>query len=78
VAAATDTVQTDAGPVRGTVTDEYRLFQGVPYAASTGGGRRWRPPRPVAPGGGGIGPVDYAAEHQLGFWEAAGPSPGLG
>jgi para-nitrobenzyl esterase len=47
--AATDIVRTDAGPVRGTSTDEYRLFQGVPYAASTGGGRRWRPPQPVPP-----------------------------
>ena len=40
---------TDAGPVRGTVTGEYRLFQGIPYAASTAGERRWRPPQPVAP-----------------------------
>jgi para-nitrobenzyl esterase len=47
--AATDIVETDAGPVRGTVTDEYRLFQGVPYAAATGGGLRWRPPQPVPP-----------------------------
>ena len=138
--ASTDIVQTDAGPVRGTVTDRYRLFQGIPYAATTGGEGRWRPPRPVppwreprdatrpcpicpqqralsdqllrtwagfartgdpggpglpawprfdgaqavpyvqslAPGGDGIGPVDYAAEHHLGFWEATGPSPGLG
>jgi para-nitrobenzyl esterase len=45
--AATEIVQTDAGPVRGTVTDDYRLFQGVPYAASTGGALRWRPPQPV-------------------------------
>ena len=44
--AATAVVETDAGPVRGTVTDEYRLFQGVPYAASTGGALRWRPPQP--------------------------------
>jgi para-nitrobenzyl esterase len=42
-------VQTDAGPVRGTVTDDYRLFQGIPYAASTAGGLRWRPPQPVRP-----------------------------
>jgi para-nitrobenzyl esterase len=25
-------VQTDSGPVHGTVTDDYRLFQGIPYA----------------------------------------------
>lgn len=40
-------VQTDAGPVRGTVTDDYRLFQGIPYAASTAGELRRRPPQPV-------------------------------
>ena len=40
-------VQTDFGPVRGIVTDEYRLFQGIPYASSTGGGQRWRSPGPV-------------------------------
>jgi para-nitrobenzyl esterase len=42
-------VQTDSGPVRGTVTDDYRLFQGIPYAASTAGERRWRPPQPARP-----------------------------
>ena len=42
-------VQTDAGPVRGTVTDDHRLFQGIPYAASTAGELRWRPPQPVRP-----------------------------
>jgi para-nitrobenzyl esterase len=40
-------VQTDAGPVRGTVTDDYRLFQGMPYAASTAGELRWRSPQPA-------------------------------
>src|SRR5512133_1540706 len=40
-------VQTDSGPVRGTVTGKYRLFQGIPYAASTAGDHRWRPPAPV-------------------------------
>jgi para-nitrobenzyl esterase len=40
-------VHTDAGPVRGMVTDEYRLFQGIPYAASTGGAQRWQSPKPV-------------------------------
>jgi para-nitrobenzyl esterase len=42
-------VQTDAGPVRGTVTDDHRLFQGIPYAASTAGELRWRPPQPARP-----------------------------
>jgi acetyl esterase/lipase len=40
-------VQTDSGPVRGTVTEEYRRFQGIPYAASTAGDHRWREPAPV-------------------------------
>ena len=40
-------VQTDFGPVRGIVTEEYRLFQGIPYASSTGGGQRWRSPGPA-------------------------------
>jgi para-nitrobenzyl esterase len=43
-------VQTDSGPVRGALTDGHRLFQGIPYAASTGGERRWLAPQPVPPG----------------------------
>jgi para-nitrobenzyl esterase len=42
-------VETDSGPVRGTVTDVYSLFQGIPYAASTAGAPRWRSPQPVRP-----------------------------
>ena len=42
-------VQTDAGPVRGAVTDDHRLFQAIPYAASTAGELRW--PQPVQPYG---------------------------
>jgi para-nitrobenzyl esterase len=42
-------VWTDAGPVRGTVTDTSRLFQGIPYAAPPKGELRWAPPRPVRP-----------------------------
>jgi carboxylesterase type B len=40
-------VQTDCGPVRGIVADEYGLFQGIPYAVSTAGEGRWRSPRPA-------------------------------
>ncbi len=40
-------VRTDSGPVRGIVADKYRLFQGIPYAASTAGEGRWRSPRPA-------------------------------
>jgi hypothetical protein len=31
----------------------------------------------LTPGDGGIRAVDFAAEHQLGFWEAAASSPGM-
>ena len=35
--------QTEYGPVRGTVAQDYRQFQGIPYAAPPG---RWESPRP--------------------------------
>ncbi|MBA8825078.1 para-nitrobenzyl esterase [Saccharopolyspora lacisalsi] len=41
-------VSTDEGLVRGQVHDEYRLFQGIPYAEPPVGDLRWRPPRPAA------------------------------
>ncbi|MCE9514981.1 MAG: carboxylesterase family protein, partial [Mycobacterium sp.] len=40
-------VATEAGPVRGIVADEFRLFQGIPYAAAPRGPMRWQ--LPVAP-----------------------------
>ena len=40
-------VRTDSGPVRGTVSAQYRTFQGIPFAAPPVGDLRWRPP--VAP-----------------------------
>ncbi|WP_245645293.1 carboxylesterase/lipase family protein [Pseudonocardia acaciae] len=42
-------VGTDDGPVRGTVADGYRTFQGIPYAAPPVGKLRWAPPAPVTP-----------------------------
>ena len=42
-----DVVQTDLGQVRGTVAEDYRLFQGIPYAAPPVGDLRWQPPRPA-------------------------------
>ncbi|PWV80064.1 para-nitrobenzyl esterase [Prauserella marina] len=41
-------VSTDNGPVRGTVADDHRSFQGIPYAAPPTGERRWRSPQPAA------------------------------
>ncbi|WP_432014702.1 carboxylesterase/lipase family protein [Streptomyces cucumeris] len=41
------TVKTAEGPVRGTVADGTRTFQGIPYAAPPTGERRWKKPQPV-------------------------------
>lgn len=41
--------ETDAGPVRGTLTAQHRVFQGIPYAAAPAGDLRWRAPQPVTP-----------------------------
>ncbi|OBF26175.1 carboxylesterase/lipase family protein [Mycobacterium sp. ACS4331] len=42
-------VHTLTGPVRGLVAADYRLFQGIPYAAPPTGGLRWAPPQPPQP-----------------------------
>lgn len=39
-------------PVRGTVAEDHRSFQGIPYAAPPVGELRWRSPRPAAGWGG--------------------------
>jgi len=41
-------VHTDAGWVRGTSEQGYRLYQGIPYAAPPVGDLRWRSPLPAA------------------------------
>ncbi|MBV8863144.1 MAG: carboxylesterase family protein [Mycobacterium sp.] len=41
-------VRTSMGPLRGLVAADYRLFQGIPYAAPPVGSLRWQPPRPAA------------------------------
>jgi para-nitrobenzyl esterase len=42
-------VRTTSGKIRGLYKGAVREFLGVPYAASTAGAQRWRPPRPHAP-----------------------------
>jgi para-nitrobenzyl esterase len=42
-------VRTSAGLIRGQVAADYRLFQGIPYAAPPLGPLRWQPPQPAAP-----------------------------
>ena len=44
-----DLVHTDLGPVRGAVHEDFRLFQGIPFAAPPVGQLRWRPPQPAQP-----------------------------
>lgn len=41
-----DQVALDAGRVRGSATERYRTFEGIPYAAPPTGERRWQSPRP--------------------------------
>lgn len=41
-------VRTSVGSMRGLVAADYRLFQGIPYAAPPVGALRWQPPRPAA------------------------------
>jgi para-nitrobenzyl esterase len=47
-AAAQLTVSTDKGYVTGYAGVGYRAFLGIPYAESTGGVNRWKPPKPRA------------------------------
>lgn len=42
-------VRTEMGPLRGLVAADYRLFQGIPYAAPPVGPLRWQPPQPTLP-----------------------------
>ncbi|MFC3893954.1 carboxylesterase/lipase family protein [Lentzea rhizosphaerae] len=42
-------VRTDKGAVKGAVTDAYRTFGAIPFAAPPVGENRWRDPQPVTP-----------------------------
>ena len=42
-------VKTEMGTIRGIVTPDHRLFDGIPYAAPPVGPLRWQPPAPAAP-----------------------------
>src|SRR5262245_22130877 len=37
-------VNTESGPVSGSVSSSGRKFLGIPYAAPPNGGQRWKPP----------------------------------
>jgi para-nitrobenzyl esterase len=41
-------VPTDKGMVHGATSGGVRSFLGIPFAATTGGGNRWKPPQPAA------------------------------
>jgi para-nitrobenzyl esterase len=46
---ADDVVRTGEGLVRGVVDAQFRVFQGIPFAAPPTGQNRWQLPRPAAP-----------------------------
>jgi para-nitrobenzyl esterase len=48
IAAGLD-VPTDKGTVHGATAGGVRSFLGIPFAGSTGGANRWKPPQPAAP-----------------------------
>ncbi|HEX4951243.1 MAG TPA: carboxylesterase family protein [Blastocatellia bacterium] len=47
--APNDTIKIDSGLISGTSKDGVRSYKGIPFAASTAGSNRWKPPQPVTP-----------------------------
>ena len=46
-AAAPPVVATETGRVQGTISDGVKAWKGIPFAATTAGANRWRPPQAV-------------------------------
>lgn len=46
--AVSPVVTTESGRIRGSVNDGVKAWKGIPFAATTAGANRWRPPQPVA------------------------------
>ena len=60
-AIASAIVETTAGKVQGSAAGGIQCFKGIPYAASTAGSNRFRPPAPVAPWAGVSGATAFGA-----------------
>src|SRR5690606_20231203 len=52
-------VETAEGKIRGLMSGGIAVFKGVPYAASTAGKNRFRPPQPLQPWSGVRDALDY-------------------
>src|SRR3546814_3255724 len=65
-ACTTGAVATEAGPVCGSLTTttsgrQAKAFLGIPYAESTGGANRWKPPVPRRPWSDTLAAVQFGA-----------------
>ena len=67
-------VTVSGGPVQGTNLGQACAFLGIPYAASTAGENRWRPPQPAAPWTSVLNAVTAANCPTISFF---GPTPSI-